>query len=96
MHYAVFDTPEGEQFIKAITKLRTPDEVAEFLSDVFTPSEARIFSARFNAAVLLDKRVPYMEIQKTTGLSSATIARVSQAIQFGTGGYRKILDRIKK
>jgi uncharacterized protein YerC len=53
MHYAVFDTKEGEQFTKAITKLRTSDEVAEFFSDVFTPSEARIFSSRFNAAVLL-------------------------------------------
>jgi len=96
MRYPVFDTHEGEIFIKAITKLRTPEEVGELFSDLFTPGEARTLVSRFKAALLLDDRVPYLDIQKQTGLSSATIARVSQAMQYGTGGYKKILDRLKK
>lgn len=96
MSYTVFDTPEGEDFLKAINKLRTPDEVSEFLSDMFTPAEARSFVSRWKAATMLYEGTPYVEIQKLTGLSSATVARVSQALQFGTGGYRKVLDRLYK
>ncbi|MBL8014720.1 MAG: hypothetical protein JNK26_00850 [Candidatus Doudnabacteria bacterium] len=94
MSYIAFDTPEGEDFLKAITKLRTPEEVGEFLSDMFTPAETRSFISRWKAAQMLYEGVPYVEIQKLTGLSSATVARVSQALQFGTGGYKKVLDRL--
>lgn len=95
MNYMVFDSPEGEEFIQAITKLRNTTEVAEFMSDMFTPSEARTFISRWKAVIMLHDGIPYVEIQKSTGLSSATIARVSQALQYGTGGYRKILQRMK-
>ena len=96
MNYIAFDSPEGEVLLKAITKLRTPQEVGEFFSDMFTPAEARTFISRWKAVQMLYDGVPYVEIQKETGLSSATIARVSQALQYGTGGYRKLLDRISK
>lgn len=93
MKYVIFDSEEGNDFLKAITKLRNADEAAEFFTDMFTPSEARAFVARWRAAVLLNQKVPYLDIQKTTGLSSATVARVSQALQYGTGGFKKVLDR---
>ena len=96
MNYIVFDSPEGESFLKAITKLRDPKEVSEFVSDMFTPSEARTFISRWKAAQMLYDGTPYVEIQKTTGLSSATVARVSQALQYGTGGLKRILERMGK
>lgn len=96
MSYTVFDSPEGEEFLKAITKLRTPAEVGEFLSDMFTPAETRAFVSRWRAARMLNEGIPYTEIQKITGLSSATVARVSQALQFGSGGYQKVLSRLSK
>ncbi len=94
MNYVTFDTPEGEEFLKALTKLRNEPEVAEFFSDMFTPAEARTFVSRWKAAQMLHKKIPYVEIQKETGLSSATVARVSQALQYGTGGLKKILERL--
>ncbi|MCA9379449.1 transposase [Candidatus Dojkabacteria bacterium] len=96
MNYPVFDSEYGEDFLKAITKLRNGEEVAEFMSDMFTPAEARTFVSRWKAAKMLSQGTPYVEIQKQTGLSSATVARVSQALQFGTGGYRKVLERLKR
>jgi len=95
MHYIAFDSAEGEAFIKAITKLRTSEEVSDFLTDLFTPAEAQIFISRWRAVQMLYEGKPYVEIQKETGLSSATIARVSQSLKYGTGGYRKVLDRLK-
>ncbi len=94
MNYPVFDTQDGESFLKAITKLRDSEEVAEFLSDMFTPAEARAFVSRWKAARMLYEGTPYTEIQRSTGLSSATVARVSQSLQFGTGGYIKALSRL--
>jgi len=96
MNYTTFDSPEGESFLKAITKLRTSKEVGQFFSDMFTPDEARKFVSRWKAVQMLFDGVPYVEIQKTTGLSSATIARVSQSLQYGTGGYRKVLERLSR
>lgn len=94
MNYVTFDTPEGEEFLKAITKLRTTNEVAEFFSDLFTPAEARTFVSRWKAAMMLFQKIPYLDIQKETGLSSATVARVSQALQYGTGGLEKVINRL--
>lgn len=96
MRYVALTTPEGEDFVKAITKLRDEAEVGEFLTDMFTPAEARVFVARWRAAKMLFESVPYVEIQKETGLSSATVARVSQAMKYGTGTLKKVLDRIGK
>ena len=36
----------------------------------------------------------YQNISKKTDVSSATLSRVSRCIQFGSGGYSKILKRI--
>jgi TrpR-related protein YerC/YecD len=96
MNYVTFDTKEGQDFLKALTKLRSTEEVAEFFSDMFTPAEARTFVSRWKAATMLYQKTPYLDIQKETGLSSATVARVSQAIQYGTGGLIKILERLTK
>ncbi len=96
MNYVVFDSQEGEEFLRALLKLRDQKEVGEFFSDMFTPAEARAFVSRWKAAKMLHAGTPYVEIQKSTGLSSATIARVSQALQYGTGGYKRILDRLAK
>jgi TrpR-related protein YerC/YecD len=96
MNYVTFNTPEGQEFLKAITKLRSTEEVAEFFSDMFTPAEARTFVSRWKAGSMLFAKIPYLDIQKETGLSSATVARVSQAMQYGTGGLMKILERLGK
>lgn len=96
MKYVIFDSEEGNDFLKAITKLRNADEAAEFFTDMFTPSEARAFVARWRAAQMLNDKIPYLDIQKTTGLSSATVARVSQSLQYGTGGFKKVLDRFSR
>lgn len=96
MNYIAFDSDQGEAFLKAVAKLRDTKEVGEFFSDLFTPAEARTFISRWRAAQMLFEGIPYVDIQKATGLSSATIARVSQALQYGTGGLKKILERTGK
>ena len=51
---------------------------------------------RFEVARMLDKDIIYTEIAEKTGASSATISRVNRCLNYGSGGYRNVLDKMKK
>lgn len=90
-----FSSDEGEQLLKAFTKLRTPEETAAFLTDMLSPSEIRNVIRRWQALSMLEQKENYLDIQKRTGLSSATIAKMSTAMQYGTGIIRELFTRLK-
>ena len=48
---------------------------------------------RLEVAKLLAAGVSYQKITDDTGVSSATVGRVKRCLDYGTGGYRMILDR---
>lgn len=80
----------------AISKLRDVNEIKSFLRDMFTSSELMTIVLRWKVAQMLDDGIPYTEIEKKTGASSATIAKVSEFLKYGFNGYRLMLDRKKK
>lgn len=86
-------TSENKQLVMAVLALRTSEEARRFLRDLMTEAEINEFSSRLQAASLLSEEVPYSRIQKETGLSATTIARVSKWLQGKEGGYRIILNR---
>lgn len=86
--------PEDKQLIDAVLALKSRDEAQRFLRDLLTEEEIEEFARRFQTAELLSDNVPYSQIQKKTGLSSTTIARVSKWLQGELGGYRLIIDRL--
>ncbi|MBI3366025.1 TrpR YerC/YecD, partial [Candidatus Roizmanbacteria bacterium] len=53
-----------------------------------TEKEIKEFTNRWKVARMLDKRIPYEEIEKETGMSSTTIARVNRWLTNGKGGYK--------
>jgi TrpR-related protein YerC/YecD len=48
---------------------------------------------RLTVAALLDTGESYTVIEGKTGASATTIARVSKCLNYGTGGYRAVMDR---
>lgn len=90
------DSPDVEDLLKALLKLRNINEAKKFFRDLMTVPEVKSFAGRWRAARMLDSGVPYKEIEKETGISSATIARVSQWLNYGMEGYRMVLNRMKK
>ena len=74
--------------------LETPAEAERFLRDLMTEPEIAEFAKRFEAAKMLSEKIPYVAIEKKTGLSSATVARVSRWLNGKGGGYRLVLDRM--
>ena len=57
-----------------------------------TKKEITEIGARLKAAQMLRKGAKYTEIVATTKLSSRTVARISDWLQNGTGGYDTALE----
>jgi len=90
------DDKKINELIDAILLVKNRNEARKFLRDLLTESELVEFGNRWKAARMLEKKVLYTEIIKETGLSSTTVARVSDWLNGGMGGYKLILKRIKK
>lgn len=83
------------KFHKAILTLKTEDECAKFFDDICTIQEIETIAQRFEVACLLDEGKSYVDVNKMTGASTATICRVSKCLNYGDGGYKIAIDRIK-
>jgi TrpR-related protein YerC/YecD len=83
------------ELIEAILIVKTRNEAKRFFRDLLTESELIEFGNRWKAARMLSEKVPYTKIVKETGLSSTTVARVSDWLNGGMGGYKLMLKRIK-
>ncbi len=82
--------------VKAILSLKTEEECYNFFEDICTISEFKGMSRRLYAARLLKDNVNYNEICQKSGLSSATVSRVSRALRYGSDGYSLALDRLSE
>lgn len=85
---------ENTRLVRALLALRTQDEMRRFLRDLLTEAEIAEFAKRFMAAEMLTKKEPYSAIERATGLSSTTVARVSKWLKGREGGYRKVIARL--
>ena len=85
-------TPEVENLLEVLSAMNDKDELYAFVEDLFTIREIKETSQRLSFARLLDAGNPYTAIAEATGASATTIARVSKALNYGSGGYRHALD----
>jgi TrpR-related protein YerC/YecD len=83
-----------KELFKAILSLKTEDNAKKFLRDLLTEAELKEFANRWKVAQMLEGKIAYKEIEKQTGMSSTTIARIQKWLTKGTGGYRLMLSRI--
>jgi TrpR-related protein YerC/YecD len=65
-----------------------------FLRDVLTEKEITEISARLEAAKMLSEGQKYMEITQKTKLSSRTVARISDWMKNGCGGYGIVINQL--
>jgi TrpR-related protein YerC/YecD len=85
-----------DELVDAFARLRDPKIVAAFLRDVCTTTELDAMGQRLQVARLVDEAVPYQEISRRTGASTATVTRVAHWLHYGEGGYRQVLKRGKR
>ena len=87
-------TPEIERLVKAVLRLETEDECFRFFEDICTIKEIQDMSQRLHVAEMLNQNKSYTEVSKETGASTATISRVNKCLNYGSDGYRRILDKL--
>lgn len=68
---------EKEKRLIKVLKLKTNQEVANFLRDLLTIKEIEEFANRFEMARLLKKGMSYKAIAKKMGVSTTTVTRVA-------------------
>ena len=83
-----------ENLFKVILKLKNTGEAKMFFRDLLTEDELIEFGKRWQAAQMLSKNISYEKIEKETGLSSRTVARISKWLNRGMGGYRLMLNKV--
>lgn len=84
-----------EYLFKAIASLENAEQCGDFLEDLCTVTEIKDMSQRLAVARMLKKRIIYTEIVEKTGASTATISRVNRSLNYGTGGYDAVLDKLE-
>jgi TrpR-related protein YerC/YecD len=90
-----WQTAETAPLLDAIVSLRTVDEAAAFLRDLCTLRELEEITQRWAVVRLLEEGLSYRDISERTGASTATVTRINQWRQHGTGGYQMMLERLK-
>ena len=81
---------------EAIFLLKNKEEMYRFFRDLLTEREMIEFGQRWKAARMLERGIPYAKIERETGMSSTTIARIQKWLKGGMGGYALVLNRMRE
>ncbi len=95
MYQSKLETDDLNRLFSAVLTLKTPEECYMFFEDLGTISELTSMAQRFKVAELLSDKHTCHDISETTGASTATISRVNRCLNYGTGGYRLAISRLK-
>ncbi len=87
-------TDDKNFLFECILSLKNTEECYDFFEDLCTAKELEEMSRRISAARLLYENRVYTEVKDKTGLSTATISRVSRCLQDSDDGYLKVLKRV--
>ena len=95
MEDLLIENMDLRSLLRAIALLRNGDEAAHFFRDLCTASELEAMAERWRVVQLIEKQIPYREISRQTGASTATVTRVAHWLKRGEGGYRMMLKRLR-
>lgn len=90
----IWDKKDAQQLVEALLSINSAKEMQDFLRDVMTEKEIIEISSRLEAARMLQAGSTYTEIVAKTKLSSRTVARISEWMKTGCGGYSTVLSQI--
>ena len=91
-----FRSESVDRLFKTILNLESVEECYEYFADICTIKEVQDMAQRLDTAILLDQGLSYQKIIEQVDVSSATIGRVSKCLNYGSGGYKKVIDKLKE
>ena len=87
---------QADNLARAILALNSEEDCYRLFEDLFTIREIQDLGQRLEVARLLQNQSTYTEIVEKTGVSTATIGRVNRALNYGAGGYQRVLEQIRQ
>ncbi len=88
------DNPLIDRLFEAINAVESVKECRLFLYDLCTMRELEDMALRLQVAELLLDGCTYEEIIEKTAVSTATISRINRFIQYGSGGYKSVIEKL--
>ena len=85
-----------DRLFQTILNLQTLDECYAYFEDLCTMKELSDMSQRLDAAILLNDGLSYQKIMEQVAISTATIGRVSRSLNYGTGGHKAAINKLKE
>lgn len=85
-----------DRLFQTFLNLKTIDECYAYFSDLCTIKEVRDMAQRLDTAILLSEGNSYQKITQKVDISTATIGRVSKCLNYGKGGYKTAIARLKE
>ena len=85
-----------DRLFQTFLNLGSIDECYAYFEDLCTIKELNDMSQRLDAAILLNQGLSYQKIMEQVAISTATIGRVSRCLNYGTGGYKAAIERLKE
>ena len=83
-----------DRLFQTILNLQTLDDCYEYFEDICTIKEILDIAQRLDTAILLSQGLSYQKIAEQVAVSSATIGRVSKCLNYGSGGYKKAIEKL--
>lgn len=84
-----------DELFEAILTLENIEECRAFFGDLFTIQELISFTSRLQVAKLLYDGETYQAVRQQVAVSSSTITRINTELQFGSGGYQMVFERLR-
>ena len=84
-----------DRLFQTILNLGSIDECYAYFEDLCTIKEVKEMAQRLDTAILLSQGYSYQKIMENIEISTATIGRVSRALNYGAGGYRAAIEKLE-
>lgn len=82
------------KLFEVLSRIESEEDFKAFFEDLCTYAEIEKMEQRVECAQLLLGGDTYNRIIEKTDISSATLSRVSRCLQYGSGGYSRVLKII--
>ena len=94
MYNSKIKSKQTDGLFEAILQLKDLEECYRFFVYICTVKEIQAISQRLEVVKLLVENKTYHEIEDETGASTATISRINRSLNYGSDGYKLVLERL--
>lgn len=87
---------DQKDLVDLVCAIGNAKEAQMLLEDLLTPQEFESLAERWQEIQLLAKGMTQRDVAEKLGISISKVTRGSRALQYGSGGFRHFLKKLKK